>query len=206
MIARALADALAALFLVWRRSVTRAWRIGGRLSRTLADSTSSSARTWKIALGHIIHPEQGTTDTDARWHLASAFGVIAFASGALIAVGFSIGNGDSPATIAVTILSETAWAAARLWVLLLVLRSRQLRVRITHAFLAGLAPYALAFSPLLRFSALVLSAIVTTRGLRAVEVSAADARTATAWAFGGQALMTLLGAIARGMFTVLALS
>lgn len=201
MIARALADALAALFLVWRRFVTRAWRAGIRLRGTLADSTRSYVDTWRAVLGYIVHP-----DMDARWYLASGSGVIAFASGALIAIGLAVGNGHGPATIAVTILSEMAWAAARLWVLLLVLRDRQPRGRLMHAYLAGLAPYALAVSPPLRFGALALSAMLTARGLHAVGVPSSDVRTASAWAFGGQVLVSLLGTSARGLFAVVALA
>ena len=206
MIADAVKDALIALFMVWRRSVTRVWRAGTRLCRTLGTTTALWASTWKMVLGHLVSAGPALPEADSRYDVVSGFGVLAFVAGALVSVGIALGDGDSPSAIAGVMAAETAWAAARFGVLALVLRERKPRTRIGHAYLTGLAPYALAVTPPLRLAALALSAILTARGLRDAGFPARDVRTATAWAFGGQALASLLGALASGVLAVIALT
>ncbi len=204
VIARAFADALAALFCVWRRAVTRVLRSGAGLRQTLVASATRWIDTWKTMLAYTLHAPTRAANPDTGPDLVAGFGVMAFVAGMLIAIGCAVGEGDGPATIAAAAAGGIAWAVARFWVLLLVLRGRRPRAVIARVYLAGLVPYALAVSPLLRFVALALSAALTARGLRAADVPAADVRTATVWAFGGQALVSLLGTVARDVLTVLA--
>lgn len=205
MITSAFEDALAALFLLWRRAVTRTWHAGRRFRGALRNAAGHWVDAWSAELGYILHPGRNLQHTDARRGVVAGFGVLSFVAGMLLAIGIAVSRGDRPAAIVGVIAVEIAWTVARFWVLTLVLRDIEPRESVAALYLAGLVPYALAATPVMRFGALALSALLTSRGLLGAGIPSADARTATAWAFSGQVLVLLLGFVMRGALAMLVL-
>jgi hypothetical protein len=67
------------------------------------------------------------------------------------------------------------------------------RARLSAAYFAGLLPYVLGVTPVLRAVSLGASAYLTHRGLVGTGVTPGDAGRSVAWSFGGQ-----VGVIAAG--------
>lgn len=115
-------------------------------------------------------------------------GLRAFVFGLLLS-GIGISTSTSRwLPIAVAVGSQVLWAGARFIIIALLMPWGAIdRPRLSTAYLAGLAPYALAATWVLQFAAIAVSAVLTQRRLVGAGVSQRDARTAIAWAFGGQA-------------------
>ncbi len=199
-----LRELASALFLGWRRALTA---IASGLQQAWC-RTSRAASRWQARWSPV---RSYLADTESAWQVergtvigpAVAFGVRAFACGMLVSIGVAISTGSGLAAAVLPVLTEALWTAARLMIVLLVVPTTASRRDVLCAFGAGLAPYALGFTPLLRLASLILSGILTARGLAATGVAAGNARAATTWAFGGQAAIVVSGTVVRGAIALL---
>jgi len=204
MIAGMAHELIAALFLAWRRLLTTLVRGVGCAWVQMSRAGEHWAAGW-----HTVHAY--LTDTDTAWadnpptHLTAAavFGLRAFLAGLLISVGLALGTGSRLPEAALAALIEFLWATARLSIVLLVLPSESTRSRVLVAFTAGLAPYVLGLTPLLRLVSLWLSAVLTSRGLLGADITPPLVRSAIRWAFGGQAVVVIGGLAIRGAIALL---
>ena len=200
-------ELFAALFLAWRRLLSALARVATRGWARLRRTGKRWATGWHASRAYL-------TDTGSVWadgpptrlSAAAAFGIRAFVAGLFIFVGVALGTGDQLPAAGITILTEILWAVARLSIMLLVLSSGPPRSSVLIAFAAGLAPYAIGVTPLLRLVSLWLSAVLTTRGLRGAGATPRLARSATLWAFGGQAAILLGSLVMRGVITLIGMA
>lgn len=192
------------LFRAWRRLLTAPVRT---LRLVWARSRRQSARWaegWLLVWRYL-------TDTGAAWSgetpqcvtTPASFGLRAFVAGLLVATGILLGTGSSLATAGLSALIELLWAAARITIILLVLPPDVRRSHAVLACAAGLAPYAIGVTPVLRFVSLGLSAVLTLRGLREADVPPEAARASVGWAFGGQAAIMIAGVAGRTFIAAL---
>lgn len=101
---------------------------------------------------------------------------------------------------------EVLWASMRFIIIALLMpRGVISRSRLSVAFLAGLLPYALGITWLLRLIALGASASLTHRGLVGAGVSRDDTRVVIGWAFGGQAAVLATGWLVRAVVALVAM-
>jgi hypothetical protein len=201
----ALGAATLALFLAWRRMLTRAWRRCERAARTASGIVSAWASQWGLVRAYH-------SDTVSAWgegraktrSVAAAFGARAFIGGLAIASGVALAGGDPLEGVLLTMLLESLWAVARLTILtLLVPRDELERGSLLVVYAAALMPYALALGPVLRLGALAVSGMLTARGLLAAGVSTPTVRRAAGWAFGGQAAVLLIGTAGRALLALI---
>lgn len=242
-----------ALFLAWRRALTRvvrstsgvAGRAGGALSsawRRVEPALSQAAQeagdgiaavprdighAWRravSAVARVVAPARRwaaakslTLDAMRVWRRPAAWGELQpaaadriaalglrlFVAGIAASVGVGMWRAGSWRPAAGAAITTVAWAAARLLVML-ALRPRGDRVRALTiaAWAASLAPFALGVTEGLRFAALAASAVWCAGALAASGLPARDARTMTAWAFGGQAGVTLGGLALRALLAL----
>lgn len=195
---------VSALFRAWRRLLTatlggidRGWT---RVRRALA----RRADGWRTVRDYLTDTSAFWTEgSPARLTSAAAFGLRALAAGLIISTGIAIGSGSRAPAAGLLVLTELLWTAARLAIVLLVLPADAPRPRMIIAFAAGLAPYAVGITPLLRLVSLILSGALTARGFRGAGVASGQARMAVVWAFGGQAVVVVGGALIRGVIALL---
>jgi fumarate reductase subunit D len=196
----------AGLFAAWRRTMSGAVSLVMRIG----PGVRSLARTW----GHQWPLVQAYhTDSALPWsaagddtrRAAAAVGLRAFVFG-LIVAGISASASTSLwLPVAVDAGSQVLWAGMRFIIIALLMpRGAIDRTRLSTAYLAGLLPYAFAVTWVLRLSALALSAALTHRGLTGAGVPERDARTAVAWAFGGQAAIAVSGWAIRALIVLVA--
>lgn len=193
-----------AFFLAWRRILTSAVQTMLHAWARLRRAGARQVDGW-ILVGKYL------TDTRSAWahgdldHITvpASFGLRAFVAGLLIATGIMLGAGSRLPTVGLSALTELLWAAARVTIILLVLPTDVRRSRALLAFAAGLIPYAIGITPLLRFASLWLSALLTARGLRGAGASPRTVRTSTGWAFGGQAATEIAGVVGRSVIATL---
>lgn len=165
-------------FAAWRRALSRGLAYAGAPWR-------DARRTLALA---------GTREADATLRdrgaeRLAALGVRALAAGGLLGVLTAmIAHGDVRGAAGAAVAS-IVWAAARLGVLLFALHGTGLRRKaVIAAWAAGLLPYLGALTIGLRVAAFLASAYLTRGTMAAMGVPDVDARRATRWAFGGQAV------------------
>lgn len=189
--------------------IERALRAAGRFTRALL-------RTWQSWLGETNRDGaaiEGAWLTqwravhvhlrDARVHwrardgaalaATAAFGLRSLAFGLLVTVAIMLADGRPLRAGLGIVFAELVWAGGRYAVLATLVSPRTLRrPRLVAAYLSGLIPYLIGVTPALRIASLVASGWLTYRGLRGAGLDRGPARTAIAWAFGGQLALTLV--------------
>lgn len=202
-----LGDVPSGLFTAWRRTIGAVASWPSRLSRFAASALRAWLSHWSDALVYHRQAAEAWTSagTDQR-RAAAALGLRAFIFGmiALAIVTASTGTGWGPGLVAAA--SEVLWAAMRFIIMALVMPRGVIgRARLSSAFLAGLLPYALGVTWLLRLGALGASAMLTHRGLVGAGVPRRDARLAIGWSFGGQAAVLAGGWLIRAIIALVAM-
>lgn len=191
------------LFHAWRRLLTAIVRTVTRMWARLRRAGERWGADWRTAYMYLRHTDVAWADERPdRLMVAAMFGLRAFIAGLLISSGIALGTGSRAWTAILMASSELLWAGARAAIVLLLMPTEPPRSRVLIAFAAGLAPYALGVTPLLQFIALWPSALLTARGLRGAGVAPASVRTATRWAFGGQAAIIASGLAARSVIAL----
>ncbi len=203
----AMIPAVSALFVAWRRAISAVVAAALRLAAT----TGRLARTWVAQWRRAWDYHSGS---DRAWspgglperQTAAAIGVRAFIFGlAIAAVVTSVTSGGAAGPGIMVAMTELLWAAARFIIIaLLTPRGAIDRSRLSVAFFAGLLPYAIGATALLRLVALGGSAFLTRRGLIGAGVARRDVHVSVAWAFGGQAGVIVLGWLARAIVALVA--
>ncbi|MBN2846870.1 MAG: hypothetical protein JXP72_00250 [Coriobacteriia bacterium] len=204
---RALLGAIAGgLFRGWRRLLTALVSGTRWTARGLGDAAARWAARWRYEARYIRSPVvawAGGDDTVPA--TAAAVGISSLGFGILVGAGIALASGATLAAAVIAGLIECAWAGARLAIIVLLLdRDGAHRGRLRTAYLAGLAPYAMALTGGLRLVALVASAYLTHRGLEGAGIDRRDATLGVAWAFGGQLAVTMLGYAGRAVVALLA--
>ncbi len=196
----------AGLFAAWRRTIAGAVSLVRRVGPGVRAIANAWVHQWSLL--RTYHASSAlpwdTTDDVAR-RVATAVGLRAFIFG-LIATGISTATSTSLwLPVAVGVGSQVLWAGARFIILALLMPKGAIsRARLSTAYLAALLPYAVAATWLLQLVALAVSSVLTYRGLTGAGVPERDVRTATAWAFGGQAAITIGGWAARALVVLIA--
>jgi hypothetical protein len=183
------------LLLAWRRTVSRT----ARSLRRAWDALGAPVAATAVAIARYVRDPAGTlgsADAPTRRRLKEA-GATALAIG--VALSFTV-----PASFAGSTLQRflaagwtAGWALARLLVLRAVLR-RGRGGAAEDAWGPALVPYALAVADPLGLVALGVSGWLTHTGLLARGLTRSEARTAIAWAFGGQLAVEAAAWVARG--------
>jgi hypothetical protein len=187
---------VASVFGHWHAAVDRVaravasapWRSGAGAAMTA---------TWRF----VVRPSEVMATDDPRpGGLASRTGYACLAAGAVAAALVTFLGRQGGAAAATDALWLVMWAGARYAVMRLasgdVLRTRT--SALTVAWAGGLVPLILAATPLLHAAALVASAALTWRALRAAGVPRREASAVVGWGFGGQAAVEVLAWIVRG--------
>lgn len=195
------------LFAAWRRALAAMVATPSRVVHALAGGGRLWSSRWRDATAYHRHPAAAwEAGGAARRQSAAALGVRAFIFGiiALAILTASARNGWGPGIVAAG--AEVLWAGMRFIIIALLMpRGAINRTRLSAAFLAGLVPYAIACTWLLRLVALLGSAVLTYRGIEGAGVSRGDARVAVGWGFGGQAAVLAGGWIVRAVVALLAM-
>lgn len=194
-------------FAVWRRAIGAAVGIPARVGRSMSRVARSWWSQWRGALEyHRNAAAPWETAESASREAAAALGARGFMFGmiALAIVTASARNVWGPGVVAAG--GEILWAGVRFIIIALLMpRGAIGRSRLSVAFLAGLFPYAIGVTWLLRLVALGASAVLTLRGMRGAGVSESDSRVAVGWAFGGQAAVLAAGWIVRAIVALVAM-
>ena len=184
------------------RALLRTWQ--SWLTETNRDGVEMSGAwhsQWHALVVHLRDPRTHWQTRDGTAIAATAaFGIRALAFGLLTATAVLLAA-EQPLRAGIgAAFAELVWAAGRYAILALLLTPRPLRRRrLVAAYLAGLAPYLFGVTPGLRLVSLVASGWLTYRGLRGAGLAAKPARSAIAWAFGGQLALTLLLGFGAGV-------
>lgn len=201
---RAPYELISTLFHTWRRLLTAALRAIRRQWTRAGLAFRRQADEWRTVREYLTDTAAVWADDSlARLAPAAAFGLRAFAAGLIISAGIALGAGSRAPAVGLVVLIELLWAAARLAIVLLVLPADAPRPRTLLAFAAGLAPFAVGVTPFLRLVSLVLSGVLTARGLRGAGAATGHVRTAIGWAFGGQVLVVVGGGLIRSVVALL---
>ncbi|MHB1136047.1 MAG: hypothetical protein ACYCXR_05620 [Coriobacteriia bacterium] len=204
MMAHAPRELISTLFRAWRRLLTMALHGINQVWARLRLVGARRGDEWLTVRDYLTDTAAVWADGSlARLTPAAAFGLRALAAGLIVSTGMALGAGSSAPAAGLIVLTELLWAAIRLAIVLLVLPADTHRPRTLLAFAAGLAPYAVGITPLMRLVSLLLSGVLTARGLRGAGVATGHARTAIVWAFGGQIVVVVIGALIRGAVALL---
>jgi hypothetical protein len=202
----ALRTAVGTLFSAWRRM------LGGVFDKTVPSGgwLTATAGRWRSQWGairtYVAGPTAAWSGDAAAAEFAAAFGLRAFVFGILAGAAIAIAGGSAPVSAIATLAIESAWAAARLIIVMLLTPAGLLpRRRLIVAYAAGLAPYLFGVLAPLRVVSFLASAFLTYRGLVAAGLGSQDTRLAVGWAFGGQVAVMAFAWIARGALTALVL-
>jgi hypothetical protein len=201
----AMAEVAASFFAAWHRVLSTGYRFVRASALWIWERSARWAAQWEDIVRYLAAPARShDASADAGAPLAAAFGARAFVFGILMSGAIATAAGDTARAAIATLLVEVAWAAGRLAICVALIPGRTMpRRRLFLAYLTGLAPYALGLTALLRAAALLASALLTGRELRAAGLGGRDTRTALAWAFGGQAAVIALGFAVRGGLAML---
>lgn len=192
------------VFAVWQKSLSVVADWSARAARALRAYARAWTAQWSMAVK--FHADPAMRDEAGKMReAAAAIGVRAFVFGLIAGAAFAVSKNNSYASGFAVVAGEVLWAAARFIIIgALLPRDVTDRTQLSAAFLAGLLPYALGFTPALRTVALAISALLTYRGMTGGGIHKSEARLATGWAFGGQAGVVLAGWLVRIAVTLLA--
>ncbi|MDO8949561.1 MAG: hypothetical protein Q8S43_10305 [Actinomycetota bacterium] len=193
-------DSLGWLFTGWRRAVTRSAAVLrpreriASIRRTLVDASMVIARPATFGL------------LDAtRGDRVAALGFRAFLLGSAGTIALGWTTAGSPGVAVASALTSALWAGARLAILVaLAPRGNRARMITVAVWCVSLLPYLIGLTEGLRLVALAGSAFICLGALSGAGLQARIVRTMTAWAFGGQVGVLLLGWLLRGGLAVLA--
>jgi hypothetical protein len=189
-------DFVVGVFGQWRAVVSRVLRA------IVSSPLRTGAGVWLADVWRFVGrpAEVMSSDDPHPRRLVSRTGYACLVIGAAATALVTLGGGLGPLAAATDAAWLVLWAAARYAVMSLasgeVLRSRASSLRVAWA--GGLIPLAFAVTPLLHASALVASAALTWRAVRAASASAREATAVVGWSFGGQAAVAVLAWIVRG--------
>lgn len=202
----AVSAAPSGVFATWHRLVASVAAAAARSGRMVAAAARSWVAQWSQVRTYHANPAFALeADVDTGRKTAAAVGARAFAFGIVIAGILASLPTGLPVPGVLTVAGEVLWAAARFVILALVLpRGAIDRARFSVVFLAGLLPYAIGFTTILRIASLALSAVLTRRGLLGAGVAPRATNVAIGWSFGGQAGVIALGWLARFALTLVA--
>ena len=196
------------LFAAWRRIVGSFAGLFPRIVRGARSAVQHWIGQWKRVRSYHLHAAEPWTDATAvERETAAAVGTRAFLFGLAAAGILAATSRGLPGPAVVTVAAEVLWAGVR-FIIIAMLMPRGVigRARLSVAFLAGLLPYALGATWLLRMIALAGSAALTHRGLLGAGVAEGDARITIGWSFGGQAAILVGGWLLRAVIALLSLS
>jgi hypothetical protein len=189
-------DFAAGVFGHWRVAVTRAFHA----ARTAPERLGVDA--WLASVTHFaLSPVDvmASGDTHAAVQV-SRTGYVCLAVGATVAAFVTFRGGAGPAAAATDAVWLVVWAAARYAVLRLA-SGDDMRLRpsaVAVAWAGGLVPLVFAATPVLGVAALVASAALTWRALRAAGAEGREVTRVVGWSFGGQAAAEAAAWIVRG--------
>jgi hypothetical protein len=189
-------DFVGSVFGQWRAVVSRALR-------AIASSPlRTGAGVWLAEVWRFVgRPAEMMSSDDAHSRLlVSRTGYACLAAGAAVTALLTLRGGMGPLAAATDAAWLVVWAAAR-YAIMRLASGETLRARpswLAVAWAGGLIPLVLAVTPLLRAAALVASAALTWRALRAAGVPAREATVVVGWGFGGQAAVEIVAWIVRG--------
>lgn len=197
---RTIAGGLAAgVAAVWMRLLSAL----ARAVQGLGCALTRYIRAWRsrslAARDYFLDPDDVWLHQDGvAISAAAAVGLRLFVVGMLATVGLALATGGVGRVAVITSGIEAVWAAARYAILVALVPSTALpRARLTAAYLAGLAPFAVGATALLRTAALIASGLLTFRGLTAAGLRRRTAAGAAVFAFGGQMGVVALGWLLR---------
>jgi hypothetical protein len=191
---------LAALFLTWRRWLSRAVAWAEHTAPALVPAAVSAGSAVVLVGRFLLHPRTITAENDRR--LLSALGLGALAAGSAAALWLARPFGTPLAQAVIAVIWTLGWAMVRLGILRLAApRSSAQSVR--KAWAAGLLPTLFAVGDLPRLLVLGGSAWLTLGALRGGGVERRDARRAVAWAFGAEVAAGVLRWLASGVLLYL---
>lgn len=195
------------LFAAWRRMIGMLARVPRHVGRIATCAGRSWIGQWRTTLEYHRHADEAWDADDlAAYQPAAALGARAFVFGMIVLALVTASGHNAWGPGVMLVASEVLWTGMRFIIIALLMpRAAIGRTRLTIAFLAGLLPYALAATWLLRLAALAASAVLTYRGLLGAGVARRDVRLATGWAFGGQMAVFAGGWLIRGVIAVLTL-
>lgn len=198
----------ATLFTAWRGLISSIAKLFVQLASSARSLARSWTRQWLAVREYHRTSALPWESTDARIReTAAAVGVRAFVFGAILAGLVTAATRGLVLPAVVTVAGEVLWAAIRFIIIALLMpRGAIGRAGLSIAFLAGLLPYALGATWLLRAVSLLLSAVLTHRGLVGAGLRARDTRLAIGWSFGGQIAVIAGGWLARALIAIVASS
>ena len=195
----ALRSVASALLAAWRRALGASALAGGRITTAARLGVRRWAAQWPAVTRYFRDPAVEWASAErAGVTSAAAFSARAFAFGLLAGIALDIARGGTARIAVAAALVEVLWAGGRFAILLALVPGDRLRgADVAAAYLTGLAPYALAWTGGLRVVALVVSAVLVARALRAAGLARPEARLAVGWAFGGQLAVVAVGIALR---------
>lgn len=191
----------AGLFALWRGLLTGL----AATARRFASLAARVARAWALQWAGLARYHRDSTlpwnaDGHADRSAAAAIGVRCFAFGLTLAALYAAGLRSSLLAAVAVVAEQLLWASARFIIIALVSPRKAIdRTSLSIVYLAGLLPYVMGATPTLRMLALAGSALLTYRGLQGAGLRVAEARSAIAWSFGGQAAVAAFGWILRAL-------
>ena len=193
-----------AFFSAWRGLLEATYRVARIIYNAIVAGGVRWMSQWVMVREYFADPLGPWTRVDVP-SVAAAFGLRAFAFGALASAALLMARGGTARAAVAMVVVESAWAAGRFAICAaLIPASLAPRHRLVAVYLAGLAPYALGLTGALRLLALGASALLTARGVHGAGVGDRSVRIAIAWGFGGQIGVIVLGIASRAALAVLA--
>lgn len=197
---------LSGVFPAWHRLVSS---VAGLYARTVVAASAAAKNwvgQWSLVVAYHKDPVTAWASADARCRTtAAAIGARAFAFGIVATALIGAATKGAWTSGLLILITELLWAAARFIIIAMLMPKGSItRARLSMAFLAGLVPYALGMTAPLRVVSLLLSALLTHRGLSGAGVAARDVNIAIGWSFGGQAGFVVAGWLARAALVLVA--
>lgn len=195
------------LFFIWRRMIAAVASWPVRIARSAATLVQTWISQWRAAIRYHLNAESPWEAAEVKdREAAAALGLRAFAFGLIALAILTASSHNTWGPGAVAAAGEVLWASMRFIIIALLVPPGAIgRSRLSTAFLAGLLPFALGVTWLLRLVALGASSLLTYRGLAGAGVTRGDARVVVSWAFGGQAAVLASGWFVRAVVALLAM-
>jgi hypothetical protein len=180
---------LSGIFPAWHRLVNYVAGLSARTGAAASSAGKTWVGQWSLAVAYHKDPVTAWSSADARSRTtAAALGIRAFAFGIIATAVIGAAAKGAWTSGLLMLVTELLWAAARFIIIALLMPKGTItRARLSVAFLAGLMPYVFGVTAPLRIVSLLLSALMTYRGLAAAGVHTRDVGVAIGWSFGGQA-------------------
>lgn len=199
---------MAALFRWWRAALGRALSEAGSAAERLRESRELP-HAGRVVTAYLRSPEGAIASADQReGTVLTALGLAAACTGSAVTAFVAARGGASAASAALAALAPLGWAVARLALFEALDRQADLGSsrRLRTAWAAALLPLGLAWTPILRAIAFLVSVPLTYAGLLGASIVPRRARILCALGFGAEVLAAAaIWVVANGLVFVRAL-